>query len=200
MNPNEITITPLPDSNEFEVPLTDGAAIATCEPHYVPTLKGVIAFHKAAGVDRTDLQEMLDVYLSEHRVMELDDSEPAEGDEPAEDDQEDQEEEPESDDPHSRTLDEVNDELNDLDDEEGEGPDYYEALKNHPWNYGADWTATGKEMLRDWMRGEGMSDRGRVPGDIQTKFALLYADNGALRTLLSPKAHTRFTRAYENVA
>ncbi|MEU7863475.1 hypothetical protein [Nonomuraea sp. NPDC049141] len=201
MKPDNIKITPLPPSNEFEVPLGDreGSVIATCEPHYVPTLRSLIMFSAAAGVGRPELQELLDVHLSEHRVDELGDSESDEEEsEPEEEEEEEEEEEPQADNPHGRTLEQVNDELDDL--EEPEGPDLYEALKRYPWTYTNDWTDGGKSALRAWMVSQGMSDRGRVTPETQTKFALLHVGSGALSALLATKAHARFTRAVERAS
>ncbi|MFC4117522.1 hypothetical protein [Nonomuraea zeae] len=195
INPDEPAITILPISNDLEVPFGD-QSIATCPSHYEPTLRATIMLTRAAGGDDTQLQDMLAAHLEEG-----DAGSGPELEEPAEELQEEGEpEEVEESRAHSRSLEEVEEELADLGDEEDEGPDYYEALKNHAWNYAVDWSTTGKEMLRKWMKGKGLSDRGRVAPETQTEFALQHVANGALGTLLNPRAHQKFVRAYEKVS
>jgi hypothetical protein len=180
LKPNDVKITPLPASNEFEVPVTDDVKIHTCEPCYVPTLTMNIGVFAAAGVARPDLEELRDVYLSEHRVPESGNVRPIEewptDDEPAEEDQED---EPKPGDPHRRTLDEVNDELDDLDDQEDE-EDESDPVPPYSFNYTADFHELGKRALRDWAKGQRLisaGHRGTIPQDVMNAFARSYGDD-----------------------
>jgi hypothetical protein len=190
INPDEIVITPLPLSNELEVPFGD-QSIATCPNHYEPTLRATIMLTRASGADDTRLQELLAAYMEEGAVE----------DEPEEESSEERQEEselPEGVGDEGFGLEEVNDELSDLD-EEDEGPDYYEALKAYAWNYTIDWSQDGRDELRKWMVSQGMSDRGKVRADLQTRFALLHVGSGALAALLNPRAYQKFMKAYNAV-